>query len=45
MSYVSWMLYSNAEGRNEIAALSAAGLCASMALVILGGFPELHRWF
>jgi predicted exporter len=45
MSYVSMMFYSNVEGRNQIAFFSAAGLFASMALVVLAGLQDLYRWF
>ena len=45
MSYVGKMFYSNAEGRNQTAMFSAAGLFASMALVVLAGLQDVHRWF
>jgi hypothetical protein len=44
MSYASRMFYSN-EGRDMIAMFSAAGLCVSMALVVLAGLQDVHRWF
>jgi predicted exporter len=45
MSYVRWMFHSNAEGRNQIAMFSAAGLFASVALVVFAGLQDLHHWF
>jgi hypothetical protein len=44
MSYVNRMFYSN-DGRDLIAMFSAAGLCASMALVVFAGVQDVHRWF
>jgi hypothetical protein len=38
------MVYSN-EGRDLIAMFSATGLFASMALVVLAGLQDVHRWF
>jgi hypothetical protein len=38
------MFYAN-DGRDMIAMFSAAGLSVSMALVVLAGLQDLHRWF
>jgi hypothetical protein len=44
MSYASRMFHSN-DGRDLIAMFSATGLFASMALVVLAGLQDVHRWF
>jgi hypothetical protein len=44
MSYANRMFYSN-DGRDLIAMFSAAGLFASMALVVFAGLQDVHRWF
>jgi len=44
MSYVNRMFYSN-DGRDMIAMFSATGLLASMALVVIAGLQDVHRWF
>jgi hypothetical protein len=44
MSYANRMFYSN-DGRDLIAMFSATGLFASMALVVLAGLQDVHRWF